>query len=503
MKRLLVFAAVFVLSASTQILGQLIDRNKAPNSSNDGISRPLTGSPYPSVAGDGRWGTDPNASHNVIAFDPFRAIRRGRQLFQRKFTRLEGQGMVAGDGFGNIDVDPSDRRRPRRQLRRLPRTSARIGGFRRRRRHPSGQPRRAAPLRPRPAGDARRRDHHASCARSARAAVNQASRTGSAIVTLPLVSKGISYGSIRALPDGTRRHLGVEGVDPDLRVRPFFAQGGTISIREFVVGAFNAEMGLAMALDPDLVAASVGADVTTPSRHGAERSARQDRSRRRPIDHEDDDRRRRRSESREHRRLRGVLPAQLLQGGDAGEHNGPASATAAQVFDGDRLRNLPHAEAVASSAIAAVADVETVVRSRRRATSTGCSRRRRLLLATSETVGQAGVAEDPRHSSSFAVRTSSPTSSATTSARTSTSATTTARCGPLFMTEPLWGVGTTPPYGHDGRSISLTDVILRHGGEGRDARDAFAALPSRSRRRGDRVPALARSFSRRTTRRRI
>ena len=37
---------------------------------------------------------------------------------------------------------------------------------------------------------------------------------------------------------------GVVGVDPDLRVRPFFAHGETISIREFLVGAFNAEMGL-------------------------------------------------------------------------------------------------------------------------------------------------------------------------------------------------------------------------------------------------------------------
>ena len=41
----------------------------------------------------------------------------------------------------------------------------------------------------------------------------------------------------------------VSGVDPDLRVRPFLAQGGTISIREFVVGAFNAEMGID-AVDP-------------------------------------------------------------------------------------------------------------------------------------------------------------------------------------------------------------------------------------------------------------
>ena len=37
-----------------------------------------------------------------------------------------------------------------------------------------------------------------------------------------------------------------------------------------------------------------------------------------------------------------------------------------------------------------------------------------------------------------------------------------------IMTEPLWGVGTTAPYGHDGRSQSLEEVILRHGGEAHD-----------------------------------
>jgi cytochrome c peroxidase len=45
-----------------------------------------------------------------------------------------------------------------------------------------------------------------------------------------------------------------------------------------------------------------------------------------------------------------------------------------------------------------------------------------------------------------------------------------------FMTTPLWGVGTTAPYGHDGRSINLTEVILRHGGEAQSARDAFASM---------------------------
>ena len=46
-----------------------------------------------------------------------------------------------------------------------------------------------------------------------------------------------------------------------------------------------------------------------------------------------------------------------------------------------------------------------------------------------------------------------------------------------FMTEPLWGVGTTAPYGHDGRSINLRSVIMRHGGEAQASRDRFARLP--------------------------
>jgi hypothetical protein len=45
-----------------------------------------------------------------------------------------------------------------------------------------------------------------------------------------------------------------------------------------------------------------------------------------------------------------------------------------------------------------------------------------------------------------------------------------------FMTTPLWGVGSTPPYGHDGRSMTLHGVVLRHGGEAQAVRDAYAAL---------------------------
>jgi CxxC motif-containing protein (DUF1111 family) len=51
-----------------------------------------------------------------------------------------------------------------------------------------------------------------------------------------------------------------------------------------------------------------------------------------------------------------------------------------------------------------------------------------------------------------------------------------------FLTMALWGVASTAPYGHDGRSMNLTEVILRHGGEAQASRNAFANLSATNRR---------------------
>ncbi len=45
-----------------------------------------------------------------------------------------------------------------------------------------------------------------------------------------------------------------------------------------------------------------------------------------------------------------------------------------------------------------------------------------------------------------------------------------------FMTRALWGVGSTPPYMHDGRSPTLTGAILTHGVEAKKSRQKFIAL---------------------------
>jgi hypothetical protein len=51
-----------------------------------------------------------------------------------------------------------------------------------------------------------------------------------------------------------------------------------------------------------------------------------------------------------------------------------------------------------------------------------------------------------------------------------------------WKTTPLWGVGTTAPYGHDGASLDLDAVIRRHGGEAEAVRLAYSALPESAQR---------------------
>lgn len=52
----------------------------------------------------------------------------------------------------------------------------------------------------------------------------------------------------------------------------------------------------------------------------------------------------------------------------------------------------------------------------------------------------------------------------------------------MWRTTPLWGVGTTAPYGHDGADLDLDSVIRRHGGEALTSRKAYTALRDNEQR---------------------
>jgi Di-haem oxidoreductase, putative peroxidase len=462
-KPLIACATVFAFSASTAILGQLIDKNKAPNTANEGITRPLLGLPYPSQIGDGRSGADANSSQNVIAFDPFRAIRRGRQLFQRKFTRYEGLGAIPGDGYGNIDLDISlgaGAADSCAACHGRPRGSAGFGGDVVTRPDSRDAPHLFGLGLKEMLGDEITADLRAIRA----AAITLASRVGSP-VTRRLTSKGISYGRIRALPDGAVDTSDVEGVDADLRVRPFFHHGGTISLREFIVGALKNEMGLAMADDPDLVGAQIGPVKTAG---GMVLNGLTDTIEKPPVDERDI------GTIEQRTALVDFLEFYLLNYFKAGTGEQTLSERRGrELFDeaGCATCHMPKHRIQRDRR---VADVETAFDpdngnlNRLFATA-------RLLLANPSSVGQADVAKIPAYQP-FVVENIYTDFKRHDLGPNFYERNYDGTLRTHFMTTPLWGVGSTPPYGHDGRSINLTEVILRHDGEAREASQAFAAL---------------------------
>jgi hypothetical protein len=79
---------------------QLPDKTVTPNAAAAGINKS-----FAQQTGVGRGDLmTPDSSLFIINRDPFRAIRRGRQLFQRKYTRAQGIGPLSGDGTGNIET---------------------------------------------------------------------------------------------------------------------------------------------------------------------------------------------------------------------------------------------------------------------------------------------------------------------------------------------------------------------------------------------------------------
>jgi CxxC motif-containing protein (DUF1111 family) len=51
----------------------------------------------------------------------------------------------------------------------------------------------------------------------------------------------------------------------------------------------------------------------------------------------------------------------------------------------------------------------------------------------------------------------------------------------VFLTRSLWGLAETAPYLHDGRAPTVRDAIVLHGGEAAPARDAYLALDEPAR----------------------
>jgi mono/diheme cytochrome c family protein len=451
---------------------QLNDRTQNPNVANFGIAKSLT---EQIGNGTGDWST-PDSSSFIIARDPFRAIRRGRQLFQRKFLRSQGQGPLAADGVGDLNTTLSlgaGISDSCAGCHGRPRGAAGVGGD--------------VVTRP----DSRDAPHlfgiglkemladeitaDLRLIRSQAIAEWRRTHRGNSKI---LQSKGIEFGTIIIRDDGQIDTSEVRGVNPDLRVRPFFAHGAKISIRESAIGAFNEEMGL-QSVDPALMRAHNGSRITTFS--GMQLDGSNDQIEAPPTETATDD--------LDHDGITNEIPASLVDYMEfyllnyfkpALYQQTAATRHGRQLFvrSGCAACHIPDLQINRDRR---VADVETVFDEERGIFNNLFATASPRFDIVDDHLGFAALkqprlqpflvqnifADFKRHDlgPNFYERNFDGTT------RTE------------FLTMPLWGVGSSGPYGHDGRSISLREVILRHGGEAQAARNAFAGLSSEQQER--------------------
>jgi hypothetical protein len=455
----LVFAMSFCLQQN--------DQSQFPNPEHAGIFKTLA----QQIGGGQGNSVTPDTSLYLIARDPFRAIRRGRQVFQRKFTVGQGFGPRVGDGTS----DPT-----------VPFTPAPTAGLADSCAGCHGRPTGSAGA----GGDVFTRpdsrdaphlfglglvemlaDEITTDLRAQRDAALASAIAQGKVVEKALTSKGISYGPLRALPNGTLDLSGLQGVDPDLRVKPFFAQGSQFSIRAFVVGAFQDEMGL-QAIDPVLSAASAGGRVTTPS--GLILDGALDPINRPPATTA--------LEDPDHDGKANEIPASIV---DIMEfyllnYFKPGNYEQTQPVKKGRKHfekigcAVCHIPDLTIDRDRRVADVETVFDKPRGVINELFATATPLFNETFDVPGLPSL-KTPK-GGSFVVRNIFADFKRHDLGPAFHERNFDGTIQTLFMTEPLWGVATTAPYGHDGKSINLKAVILRHGGEAQAAKEAFERL---------------------------
>ena len=471
------FLIMVVLLWTTAAPAQLIDRTQQPSTTHEGIAESFAQEIGPGVPSPGRGDiTLPGSSAFIISRDPFRSIRRGRQLFQRKFTQVEGQGPRLEDGTGDVSAN----------LDRAAGLADSCAGC-------HGRPRGAAgfggSVATRP--DSRDAPHlfglglkemladeiTADLRAIGALAITEAQANQQPATKL-LTSKGIAYGSLTATPSGTVDTTNVHGVNTDLRVRPFLAHGGKISTREFIVGASQAEMGL-HAVVPDLAIARSGGRVTTPGGmvlDGALDELEAPPTNDPPADLDGDE-------------VTNEVPASIVDHFEFHLLNDFKPATYEQTREtgkGGKLLDdsrhtachIPHLRIAYDRR---VVDVDTAFDPGKGGFN-GLSATATPLFSTSDDgKGFPPLTRPPLGTflvknvfTDFKRHDLGPNFSGRNYDGTPQRE---------FLTTPLWGVGSTAPYGHDGRSITLKEVILRHGGEALSSAQALADVSARNQER--------------------
>lgn len=285
-------------------------------------------------------------------------------------------------------------------------------------------------------------------------ALADARRSGTAQVA-QLSSKGVSFGRITANPDGSLDISAIEGIDPDLVLRPFSQKGVFGSLRQFSVNALNSHHGIQAVerfgatwtgtpdFDGDEVADEIGAaDISALVAFQATLPAPSRKTDLPPLWRD--------------AATRGE--ALFAETGCAACHI-PALPLASTVFldpgpveTAGTLRT-DDVDAPLEIDLGALDFVRALPRDGNGHVLVplfGDLKRHRIAdtrepALGNELLGQRFVDRD------------------------------------VFITAELWGVGSTAPYGHRADRTSLDEIIRAHAGEARESREAYAALPDDGR----------------------
>ncbi len=278
---------------------------------------------------------------------------------------------------------------------------------------------------------------------AARALASQLAAQRGSNVRHPLVAKGVSFGFITAKPDNTFLTHEVEGVDPDLVIRPFGAKGTVVSIREFAdrelfqrhgmqtVERFGQNTdsdgdGVANEITPGDLTALVSyiAQLGTPG-HIIPRNPRYS------------------------------LPArrgeQLFRQVGCNSCHVPEMTINSPYYTEPNPHN--------PDGLLKLSQVSRPFRFdlRRESEAPRTDTRAGLLIVQPFTdLKRHNMGNHPLMNSEPYTERGLPTN--------------------VFITRKLWGFYSEPHFLHNGRATRVTDAILAHGGEGQDARDRFAAL---------------------------
>ncbi len=273
------------------------------------------------------------------------------------------------------------------------------------------------------------------------AAIAQAANDN-ADVTVDLVTKGVSFGTLTAHANGSVDTSGVQGVNADLIVRPFHQKGVVVSLREFTNNAMNHHHGMqpserfgdGVDADSDGVLDELSrGDVTATTLYQALL----------PVPGR-------------------VLPAQgkrqkaVERGEKLFASLGCATCHVPELALDSPLFSEPNP--FNPSGNLAVADVAAPFEVDLTAHGPGPH----LAPETDGSVRVPAYTDLKRHdmgaelNNETLVQGGVPTSQ--------------------FLTKKLWGFASEPPFMHHGRALTIADAILMHGGEAQAARDAYAAL---------------------------